>query len=158
VIGDRGDRFSVHFRSWSPRVHGLISDLPLQYLLALSDRRIGEMIKAVQDYTTAASSEVTQGTGGYQVRLERANQTREELGMGLRVVEQVQAQAGQIASATNQQSLATEQISSDIEAVATIARRTAAGAVTAAQATEDMARLAQELNRTRGRLKMRHGH
>jgi methyl-accepting chemotaxis protein len=74
------------------------------------------------------------------------------------VVEQVLGQAERIAAATHEQSTVTEEVSSNMEAVATIARQTAGSASAATRSTDDLAQLAQEMSRSLGRFKLRQDH
>ena len=121
-------------------------------------KEIGEMIEAIQGRTSVVVTHMGEGKQDVEAGLARAHRAGEALGEIVRVVERVLGQAEAIASASHQQSTATDEVSSHMEAVATIARHTSAGASTTARATEELASLAQEMQRTLGRFKLRQEH
>lgn len=120
-------------------------------------KEIGEMIKAIQGRTSVVVTHMGEGKHDVEAGLERAHRAGDSLGEIVRVVERVLGQAEEIASASHQQSAATEEVSSHMEAVATIARQTSVGASTTAGATQELADLAQTMQRTLSRFKLRVG-
>jgi methyl-accepting chemotaxis protein len=118
-------------------------------------KEIGEMIRAIQGKTSVVVAQMNDHTQEAEAGVEQAQRAGDSLGEIVLVVEQVLGQAERIAAATHEQSTVTDQVSSNMEAVATIARQTAGSASATTLATDDLAHLAQEMRRSLGRFKLR---
>ncbi len=110
-------------------------------------KEIGEMIKAIQEETEKATvtmdKEVQVVEEGVSLAEETGNSLREITGM----VENVTCVIGQIATASEEQSVAADQISGDIESVARISKEATSSSEQIVRASHEMSELAQNLQR-----------
>jgi methyl-accepting chemotaxis protein len=117
-------------------------------------KEIGEMIKTIQRQMADTVGAMRAGSTMVSKGVEAAEQGSAFIQEILQTVSNTLAQIEQITAAIHQQSAAAEQVSHNVEGVTTIAKQTAAGAGAAAQATQELSRLALEMETMVGRFKL----
>jgi methyl-accepting chemotaxis protein len=105
-------------------------------------KEIAEMIRAIQ-----GEAEVRQGVA-------LAQEAGQALDAIVGVVGRLMTQVAEIATAAEQQSASAEEISANVEGVATLTKQAQAAAQGTAHATEDLSRLATELRGIVGRFRL----
>lgn len=121
---------------------------------AKATSEIGSMIGAIQDEVQKSVTSMDEikkmmGTG-----VEFSTQTGEALQKIVAAVSELQIMVQQIASATEEMSATSEQISGDIMAVANISKETSTGSEHIAEASTEVARLASRLLQMGGQFKI----
>ncbi len=117
-------------------------------------KEIGDMIRHIQQDTRGAVASMEDGTRKVTDGVGQVNRTGEALG---RIVEMVTKSADmirQIAVAAEQQSVATQHISGDLDNVARVTKDTAGGAAESARASHDLNLQATELQTIVGSFKI----
>ncbi|MEW6248570.1 MAG: methyl-accepting chemotaxis protein [Nitrospirota bacterium] len=117
-------------------------------------KEIVDMIREIQHDTKGAVEAMEEGTQKVAGGVELVNKTGEALSRIAEMVTQSADMIRQIAVASEEQSVATQQIASDIENVAKITKESAAGANESAKASQDLSKLAIELQAIVGGFKM----
>ncbi len=111
-------------------------------------KEIGDMIRQIQQDTKSAVASMEQGTNQVGQGVELATKTGEALS---KIQEMINATSGmiqQIASAAEEQSNATRQISGDLEAMTENTRQTTSGIAESAKACHELSTLAGDLQKT----------
>lgn len=101
---------------------------------------IASMIKGIQEDTSGAVTSMEEGTAQVETGTELAIKAGDSLSSIVSVVNEVQNMIEQIATASDQQSAAAEQISGNVGNIVSVTKQSAQGA-------EQMASTAEELNR-----------
>jgi methyl-accepting chemotaxis protein len=117
-------------------------------------KEISEMITAIQRQMGDTVTAMRAGSEMVSKGVEAAEQGSAFLQEMLQVVSNTLTQIEQITAAIHQQSAAAEQVSHNVEGVTTIAKQTAAGAGATAQATQELSRLALEMETVVGRFRL----
>lgn len=108
-------------------------------------KEIAEMIKQIQNDTTGAVTSIEQGTE----EVENGRKLAEKAGGALKLIiqasEEVQDLVTQVATASEEQSSAAEQISRSIEGINTVTNESAMGVQQIARAAEDLNNLTENL-------------
>ncbi len=112
---------------------------------AHSTSEIGEMINAIQAETEKAVVSMGEGTKKVKVGVELANQAGDGLRKIVESVNGLQSMVQQIASATEEMSTVSEQISGDIEVIASVSRETSAGSCQIGQESSNLSMMAKAL-------------
>jgi methyl-accepting chemotaxis protein len=112
---------------------------------AKATSEIGDMIKAIQDEVQKAVTSMNEGTKRVNVGVELSTQAGNALQGIVKSVNNLQTMVQQIASATEEMSTVSETISGDIETIATVSKETSASSGQIAHASNDLARLASNL-------------
>ncbi|GJL50907.1 methyl-accepting chemotaxis protein [Candidatus Nitrospira salsa] len=108
-------------------------------------KEIGDMIRQIQDDTKKAVASMEDGTQRVTGGVELANKTGEALETIQAMVDQTTQMIQQIADAAEEQSSATRQIASDLDAVAQSSKESTCGVSESAKASHDLSVLAMEL-------------
>ncbi len=108
-------------------------------------RTIGEMIAAIQAETGTAVASMKQGVQDVAVGAEEARRSGDALSEILQQVGDVTSQLNQIATAAEQQTATTHEISSNMLRITGVVRTTADGSEDSAAAAEQLSRLALDL-------------
>lgn len=108
-------------------------------------KEIGDMIRQIQNDTKSAVASMEEGTAKVMTGVESANKTGEALTRIQEMVQQTAAMIQQIAEASEEQSVATKQIASDLEAVTQVSRDSSVGSSESAKASHDLSRLSTDL-------------
>ena len=108
-------------------------------------RTIGEMIAAIQEETGTAVSSMNQGVKDVTVGADEARRSGDALNEILRQVGDVTSQLNQIATAAEQQTATTHEISGNMSRITDVVKETAAGTVDSSEAAEQLNKHAQEL-------------
>lgn len=109
-------------------------------------KEIASMIKNIQKETSGAASGMKAGTREVTEGVKLANQAGEALTKIVSAISSVDGIVGQIATATEQQSAATAEISRSIETISSIATQSSAGTHQTAIASHDLSKRALELD------------
>lgn len=117
-------------------------------------KEIAAMIKSIQGDTSGAVQSMSAGTEEVEKGVDLANQAGSSLNQIVEVVTSVTDMIQQIATAAEEQSAAAEQISANVESVATITKETAAGANQSSVATQELTKLAADLQEMVGQFKL----
>ncbi len=117
---------------------------------------ITDMIKGIQQGTADAVASMEAGTQEVNAGRELADKAGNSLSAVVDGSEKVMDMIQQIATATEQQSVAAEEISKNIEQVASVTKESAAGADQASAAAEELSRNAEGLQQIVGRFKVAH--
>ena len=108
-------------------------------------KEIGDMIRQIQQDTKSAVASMEGGTQRVLNGVELAERTGEALTKIQDMVAQTTAMIEHIASAADEQSNATKQIASDLEAVAQSGKEASSGVAESAKASRDLNALTAEL-------------
>ncbi len=108
-------------------------------------KEIGDMIRQIQQNTKGAVTSMEDGTKKVAGGVELVNKTGAALSKIVEMVNQSADMIRQIAVASEEQSVATHQIASDLEAVAQVTKESSGGAHESAKASRDLSQLAVEL-------------
>jgi len=117
-------------------------------------REIGEMIRAIQVDTKGAVVAMEQGVAQVEAGTIEAAKSEGALQQILDQINAVTMQVNQIATAAEQQTATTSEISSNILQITEVAQGTANGAHDSATAANKLASLAEELQRLVGRFRI----
>lgn len=127
---------------------------------ALADRttratkEIGEMIKAIQRETAGAVGSMENGVREVEKGMESSRKSGEALQQIVDAIGEVSMQVHQIATAAEEQTAVTGEISSNIHQITDVVSDTARGAHETATAASQLSSLAGELQRLVGRFKL----
>ncbi|MDU0458073.1 MAG: methyl-accepting chemotaxis protein [Geobacteraceae bacterium] len=117
-------------------------------------RTIGEMIAAIQAETGTAVMSMKQGVQDVAVGTDEARRSGDALDEILRQVGVVTSQLNQIATAAEQQTATTHEISGNMLRITDVVRSTADGSEDSAAAAEQLSRLALELKGLVGQFRL----
>lgn len=121
-------------------------------------REITDMIKGIQKDTEGAVASMQQGIKEVDAGRELTDKAGESLTQILGHAQRVQDMIQQIASASTEQSAASEQIARNVEAIAKVTKENATGVEQAAAAAEQLSRQAEGLNQMVSRFKLTGGN
>ncbi len=127
---------------------------------ALADRttkatkEIGEMIKAIQRETAGAVGSMENGVNEVEKGMESSRKSGNALQQIVDAIGEVSMQVHQIATAAEEQTAVTGEISSNIHQITDVVSETARGAHETAAAASQLSSLATELQRMVGRFKL----
>jgi methyl-accepting chemotaxis protein len=119
-----------------------------------STQEIEEMISNLQSGANNAVKVMAEGKAMTQVGVDQAAAAGEALKTINAAVEQITGMNTQIASAAEEQSSVTEEINRSIVSINEVAEQSSTGAQQTAQASDDLARLAEQLKGLVGRFKV----
>ncbi|MHC1698932.1 MAG: methyl-accepting chemotaxis protein [Geobacteraceae bacterium] len=108
-------------------------------------KEIGEMIKSIQQETRGAVTTMEDGVREVETGTSEAGKSGEALAEILQQINTVSLQVSQIATAAEQQTATTSEISSNILQITTVTQETAELAKTSTQAAGDLVQLAETL-------------
>jgi methyl-accepting chemotaxis protein len=117
-------------------------------------REIGEMIKAIQNETRVAVTAIEEGVSEVEKGTDFSSRSGQALELILNQIDDVTAQVNQIATAAEEQTATTGEMSSNIQLITSIIRQTAEGATQTASASSELSREAEELQRIVGRFQL----
>jgi methyl-accepting chemotaxis protein len=117
-------------------------------------REISEMIKAIQTETKGAVTAMEEGVREVETGTAEAGKSGQALHEILEQVNAVTLQIRQVATAAEQQTATTSEISSNIYQITEVVQETARGAQESASAAGQLARTAEELQRLVGQFKL----
>ncbi len=115
---------------------------------------VGSSIAEIRGVTKAAVEQVETAAERSKLGTARANSAGEGMRRILTMTGDVGGMVGSIAAASEQQSVAAEQVNRSMEAVSKASRETSVGASQAAQAAQDLSRSAEELRALVGQFKV----
>ena len=110
-------------------------------------KEIGDMIRQIQQDTKGAVASMEAGTHKASGGVVLVNKTGEALAQIAEMVTSTADMIRQIAVAAEEQSVATQQIASDLETVARVSKESESGACESAKASQDLSLLATELQK-----------
>ncbi len=108
-------------------------------------KEIANMIKTIQNDTKGAMTSMHEGTKQVEEGVQLASEAGESLQQIVSSVDRVTDMVRQIATAAEQQSATTEEISSNITNIATVTTENTDGVRQVSVATEDLAKIAEDL-------------
>jgi len=117
-------------------------------------KEIGDMIRQIQKDTKSAVSSMEQGTSQVCYGVELANKTGDALANIHSMISATAGKIQEITHATEEQSTATQQMASDLEAMNETTRQTARGVFQSAKACQDLCVLAGDLQKLVGSFKV----
>jgi len=117
-------------------------------------KEIGEMIKAIQGETSGAVASMNQGVLEVEKGMESSRKSGEALENILNAINEVTGQIHQIATAAEEQTAVTGEISSNIHQINDVVLETAKGAHETADAAAHLSSLAGDLQRIVGRFRL----
>jgi methyl-accepting chemotaxis protein len=117
-------------------------------------KEIGDMIRQIQKDTRSAVSSMDQGTSQVGLGVALANKTGEALANIHSMINATVGKIQRIANATKEQSMATRQITSDLEFMTQTTRQTTSGVFQSAKACHDLQLLAGDLQKLVGSIKV----
>ncbi len=115
---------------------------------------IGEMIAAVQSETGSAVASMKQGVEDVAAGTKEARRSGDALGEILQLIGNVTSQINQIATAAEQQTATTREISGNMLLITDVVRETAGGAQDSAAAAEQLSRQALDLKTLVGQFRL----
>jgi methyl-accepting chemotaxis protein len=117
-------------------------------------REIGEMIKSIQNETRIAVGVMETGVRDVQQGTDEANRSGTAIRQILDQIEAVDHQVNQIATAAEQQTATTSEISANMHQITDVVHQTSRGAQESAAAAKRLSTLAAELQRVVSRFKI----
>jgi methyl-accepting chemotaxis protein len=117
-------------------------------------REIGEMIKNIQNETRGAVNIMVEGVREVETGTAEAGRSGAALQEIIEEIGNVTMQVSQIATAAEQQTSTTTEISSNIHQMSEVIQQTARGAQDSSQAASDLSRLAEELKTIVGKFNL----
>jgi len=117
-------------------------------------REIGEMIKAIQQETKGAVIAMEEGVNEVAKGSEKAADSGRALEQILRQINDVNAQIHQVATAAEEQTATTSEISHNMQQITEVVGRTSQGARDSASAANQLSTLAEDLRRIVGQFKI----
>ena len=117
-------------------------------------REIGEMIKSIQTETKGAVVAMEAGVREVEIGTSEAACSGQALQEILNQINNVTMQVNQIATATEEQTATTGEISNNMLQITAVVQQTAKGAEESARSAGQLAQLAEELQQTVGRFKL----
>ena len=121
---------------------------------ARATREIGGMIKTIQSETKGAVTAMEEGVREVEIGTSEAARSGKALQAILHQINEVTQQANQIATAAEQQTATTGEISSNMQDITAIVQRSAAGAAETAGSANRLSHLADDLQRIVGQFKV----
>jgi len=118
-------------------------------------REVAETIKGIQEDVTSANAQIKESGETVGKGQQLVKQTNESLNEIFTVIETVQSMIGQVAAASEQQSVAIGQISGNIESTTRISQESVLKTDQASKTAEILNRQAEELGRLVGGFKLR---
>jgi methyl-accepting chemotaxis protein len=123
----------------------------------LATQEIGEMIKGIQEETSAAVKSMESGTNEVESGVQQVNLAGNAFNEIVESIKQISDMVQQIATAAEEQSTTGTQVSSNLESVAEIARETAGVVQNSTESTQDLDLMAHELQQLVNDFKLRDG-
>lgn len=120
----------------------------------IATKEIAQMIQTVQQETKLAVSSMHEGTKQVGEGVQTTNQAGEALTEIIQMSEQVGDMIRQIATASTEQSAATEDINHSMEQIANLVRESADGAQQSAKACQDLSAMAFEMQKIVSKFKV----
>lgn len=117
-------------------------------------RTIGEMISAIQSETSTAVESMNQGVEDVAIGVQGARHSGEALGAILDQIATVTSQLNQIATAAEQQTATTHEISKNMTRISDVVHSTADNAQDSADSAQQLNTLAHDLKSVVGRFKL----
>jgi methyl-accepting chemotaxis protein len=117
-------------------------------------REIGEMIKTIQSETKGAVSAMVEGVNEVEIGTGEAAKSGEALREILDQINAVSMQVNQIATAAEEQTATTSEISGNMQQITEVVQFTSRGAQESATAAQRLSGLAEELQRIVGQFKL----
>ena len=117
-------------------------------------KEIGTMIKGIQQETGAAVQTMENGVKEVEAGMESSRRSGEALQMIVDAINEVTMQVHQIATAAEEQTAVTGEISTNIHQITDVVQETASGAHQTSSAASHLSQLASELQATVGRFKL----
>jgi len=117
-------------------------------------KEIGTMIKGIQSETAGAVSSMEHGVREVEKGMDSSRKSGEALSQIVDAISEVSMQVHQIATAAEEQTAVTGEISSNIHQITDVVSDTARGAHETATAASQLSSLAGELQRIVGRFKL----
>jgi methyl-accepting chemotaxis protein len=117
-------------------------------------REIGDMIKAIQKETRGAVTAIEEGVTEVEKGTDFSVRSGQALEQILNQIIDVTMQVNQIATAAEEQTATTGEISSNIQQITSIVRQTAHGATQTAAASSELSKEADELQHIVSRFKL----
>ncbi len=117
-------------------------------------REIGQMIKAIQQETKTAVSAMEEGVSEVELGTEEATRSGEALRNIQDEINALHMQVQQIATAAEEQTATTSEISNNIHNITEVAQNTVEGARKTSSAAQHLSRLSGELERLVGQFKL----
>ncbi len=117
-------------------------------------REIGEMIKAIQNETGGAVSTMEEGVNEVEKGMDSSRRSGEALQQILAGIKEVTMQVHQIATAAEEQTAVTGEISTNIHQITDVVQQTANGAHETAGAASNLSNLSKDLERLVRRFKL----
>lgn len=117
-------------------------------------KEIAQMIKNIQDETKTAVTAMEQGTQQVEDGVKTTAQAGDSLKEIIQMSEQVGEMIVHIATASTEQSSATEQVNHSMEEIARLVKESAIGSQQAAKACQDLSSLALDLQKMVGQFKL----
>jgi methyl-accepting chemotaxis protein len=117
-------------------------------------REIGEMIKAIQQETGGAVASMEQGVAEVEKGMDSSRRSGEALQQILEGINEVTMQVHQIATAAEEQTAVTGEISTNIHQITDVVQQTANGAHETAGAASMLSKLSHDLERLVGQFKL----
>jgi methyl-accepting chemotaxis protein len=117
-------------------------------------REIGEMIKAIQNETKGAVAAMEEGVSEVEKGTESSVKSGEALEMILNQINDVTMQVNQIATAAEEQTATTGEITTNISQITDVVHSTARGATETAAASSQLSREAEHLQQLVGQFKL----
>ncbi|MBT0664441.1 methyl-accepting chemotaxis protein [Geobacter pelophilus] len=118
-------------------------------------KEIGAMIKAIQSDTRAAVASMESGVNEVESGLEGAERSGSALQGIIQQINELTGQVNQIATAAEEQTATTNDISNNIQQMTQVIHSTAEGAGMSSAAADELSSLADELHRLVGRFRLR---
>ncbi len=115
---------------------------------------VGTMIKAIQSEMGLAVSTMDESQHKVEKGVDLSKKAGDALDGIVKSVNDLQLMAQQIASATEEMSVTSESISSDVEAIASLSKETTNGATDIEQASDNLAILSTDLTKVIGKFKV----
>lgn len=118
-------------------------------------KEIAEMIKKIQTDTIGAVESIEQGTNEVEKGIELANKAGKSLTAIIHGTSEVVDVVTQVAAASEEQSITSEEISRNIETISTVTQESASGVQQIARASEDLNQLTENLLKLISQFKIR---
>jgi methyl-accepting chemotaxis protein len=117
-------------------------------------KEIGQMIKGIQGETRRAVSSMEEGVQEVESGTQEASRSGAALDKILQVIGALSGQVNQIATAAEEQTATTSEISNNMQQITGVVQETARGAQESASAASQLSTLAEELQRLVGNFKL----
>ncbi|HEU0265897.1 MAG TPA: methyl-accepting chemotaxis protein, partial [Geobacterales bacterium] len=117
-------------------------------------KEIGQMIKGIQGETRRAVSAMEEGVQEVKSGTQEASRSGEALQKILQVIGTLSGQVNQIATAAEEQTATTTEISDNMQQITGVVQETARGAQESASAASQLSTLAEELQKVVGQFRL----